>query len=282
MCKQLYRLANNEAGCHVNDISSAAKKKTSKTDSANGEMDNWSPTMNKAETSIPVLLLCGGKGNRLKPMTDTRPKPLVEIKGRPILHYIIQQFQSAGFRRFVIGVGYKAEMIQAYIDKEHADLDVKLVDSEDADIIRRVADAAPYLDNDFMISYGDTLADVNFPELIRFHHSHKGCLTVTTYPLKSPFGILETAPDGLVKEFAEKPVINNKWINIGYFYADRAVLDQGLQNYANFVDFLNASILRKELYGFKHSGMHITVNNVKELLEAEENIDEFQKTLGVF
>lgn len=215
-------------------------------------------------------------------MTDTRPKPLVEIKGRPILYYIIQQFRKAGFRRFIIGVGYKAEMVQAYIEKEHSDLDIKLVDSGDADIIKRVADAAPCLDRDFILSYGDTLADVNFSELIRFHNSHRGRLTVTTYPLKSPFGILEIATDGLVEAFAEKPIINNKWINIGYFYVDRAMLDQGLQYHATFVDFLNASILRKELYSFKHSGMHITVNNVKELLEAEESIDEFQKTLGVF
>lgn len=215
-------------------------------------------------------------------MTDARPKPLVEIKGRPILDYIIRQFRNAGFRRFVIGVGYKAEMIEAYIEKEHSDLDVKLVDSGDADIIKRVADAAPFLDSDFIISYGDTLADVNFSELIRFHNSHRGRLTVAIYPLKSPFGILEIAPDGLVEAFAEKPIINNKWINIGYFYVDRAVLDQGLQYYNSFIDFLNASISRKELYSFKHSGMHITVNNVKELLEAEENIDEFQKTLGIF
>ena len=234
--------------------------------------------MSRLEAAVPVFLLCGGKGDRLKPLTDARPKPLVKIKGQPILGYILRHFRNAGFRRYVIGVGYKSGMIRDYIDKEFSNLDVTLVDSGDADIVKRLADAAPHLDDTFIMSYGDTLADVDFSELIRFHRSHPGGMTVTTYRLKSPFGILEIATDGLVETFAEKPLID-KWINIGYFCMDRAALDQGLHNCGSFVDFLNTAVSNKQLYGFKHSGMHITVNNVKELLEAEENIDAFQKTM---
>jgi glucose-1-phosphate cytidylyltransferase len=235
--------------------------------------------VNKSDTLVPVFLLCGGKGDRLKPLTEARPKPLVEIRGRPILDYIIRQFRGAGFTRFVIGVGYKAEMIQVYMEKEYPDLNITLVNSGDADIVKRIADALPHLDEEFIVSYGDTLADVDFSELIRFHKSHPGRMTVTTYPLKSPFGILEIARDGLVEAFAEKPVID-KWINIGYFYIERAGFEKELRSHSSFVDFLNASILSKQLYGYKHQGMHITVNNVKELQEAEENIGEFQKHLG--
>lgn len=227
-----------------------------------------------------VLLLCGGKGDRLKPLTAERPKPLVEIKGRPILDYIIRQFCIAGFKRFVIAVGYKAEMIQAYLEREHPDLDVKLVDSGDADIVRRVTDATRYLDDDFIMSYGDTLADIDFAELIRVHESHAGRLTVTISPLRIPFGIVESAPGGLVEAFSEKP-ITDKWINIGYFCVDRAGLDERLLGHRSFVDFLNASIVKKELYSFKHLGLHITVNNAKELYEAEEHIAEFQRRLGL-
>ena len=87
---------------------------------------------------LKVLILCGGKGERLKPLTESVPKPLVRIKDRPILSYLLSHFESYGFREFVIAVGYKSEAVIRYFKQNHRNLQVEIVDSGDADIIERI------------------------------------------------------------------------------------------------------------------------------------------------
>lgn len=227
----------------------------------------------KNREDLHVLLLCGGKGERLKPLTDSIPKPLIPIKGKPILLYLISHLEKAGFRSFVISIGYKAEKMREYFRVNHTHLNIQLVDSGDVDIVRRIQDAQKVIPGDYVMCYGDTLADVDMDRLLAFHAAHPGLLTMTSYPLRSQFGVLELNADGQVASFLEKPILD-KWINIGYYYFDQKIRN-AMYEYNDFVDFLQACIKEQRLYCYKHTGMHITVNTLKELDEAEESIQTF-------
>ena len=229
---------------------------------------------------MKALILCGGKGDRLKPLTESVPKPLVPIKGRPILSYILKHLKSYNVTDIVVASGYKAEKIDQYFEKKAniEGLKITIVNSGDVDIIQRIRDAAPHLNDDFLLVYGDTLSDVNIEELKDFHHSSPGKVTVTLWQMRSPFGILEVGDSGLVESYLEKPVID-KWINIGYFYFSKEMCSS-FEGFNSYEEYLNSLVEAKALSGFKHSGKHITVNTKKELDEAEVQVDDLLKEIG--
>ncbi len=231
----------------------------------------------KINRDLDILLLCGGKGERLNPLTNKVPKPLIPVKGIPILTYLISYLELCGFRRFVIAAGYKAEKIAGYFKHHHKNLEIKIVDSGDVDIIYRIRDAVTYMPGDFIMCYGDTLADVNMAKLVAFHHQHGGSITITSYPLHSPFGVLNIDKSGKVLSFVEKPVLD-KWINIGYFYFSRACLDS-IHKSNDFVDFLRERVNKGQMFNYKHRGIHITVNTITELREAEKDIAKINTML---
>ncbi len=225
------------------------------------------------KNQVTALILCGGKGERLRPLTDSIPKPLVRIKGRPILSYLLDHVKKFGIENVVIAAGFQAEQIAIFFRDHHRDLEVQIVNSGDVDIIERVKDCAPQIEGDLLLLYGDTLADVDFNRLQEFHRSHRAKATITLYPLKSQFGLAELDQDGNVTSFQEKPTLD-KWINIGNFYYDNEVLSwmHDFSSYARFLEFLGS---QGKLKGFKHHGIHITVNTLRELEDAEANIHEF-------
>lgn len=222
---------------------------------------------------IQTVILCGGKGERLRPLTADLPKPLVPINGKPLLGHIVDHAQAHGVKEFIAAVGYKAEKIKAYL-ADDLGLAVELVDSGDADIVKRLADCAPFIKGDCLVLYGDTLSDVNLADLAAFHRSRPEKVTITVWPLRSQFGVLDVNADGKVVSFQEKPSLD-KWINIGYFYFAKEALPW-LAGFATFQDFLVHLVARGELNAYRHKGVHITVNTIKELQEAEENIGRFQ------
>jgi glucose-1-phosphate cytidylyltransferase len=196
---------------------------------------------------IPVVILAGGAGTRLREETAVRPKPMVEIGNRPILWHIMKTYQHHGFREFVIPVGYKGHLIKefflGYRDR-YADFTIDLADgaitqhsrpSEDWRVTvvetgsdtqtgGRVKRLSPYLDGRFMVTYGDGVADVDIGKLMSFHESHGRLATVTAVRPSARFGAMELEGD-LVTSFAEKSQAAAGWINGGYFVFERAVLD---------------------------------------------------------
>jgi glucose-1-phosphate cytidylyltransferase len=229
--------------------------------------------MTNRPCDIPVLILCGGKGERLRPLTQNLPKPLVPIRDKPIISYLLSFFKKQGFRNFVIAVGYKADIMADYFRHHHSELDIRTVDSGEANIVRRIQDCLPYIHSDFVVCYGDTLANVDMTALTAYHRSHEGRVTITTYPLRSQFGLLDIDCTGRVRAFQEKPVLD-KWINIGYFYFDHAMQEM-IRQFSTFVDFLASITDAGQLYSYKHTGIHITVNTLQELSNAETNIEAF-------
>jgi glucose-1-phosphate cytidylyltransferase len=195
------------------------------------------------------VLLCGGKGTRMREETEFRPKPLVEVGGRPLLWHIMKLYGSHGFRDFVLCLGYRGGMIKQYfadyylhnsdvtfelasgkVDYErgrHEDWRVTLVDTgEDAMTGARVKRVAPHLDGDvFCLSYGDGVADVDLSALMDFHRSHGKLATVTGVRPPARWGRLDTAGT-TVRAFAEKPADEPGHVNGGFFVFDRSVLDR--------------------------------------------------------
>jgi glucose-1-phosphate cytidylyltransferase len=123
---------------------------------------------------------------------------------------------------------------------------------------------------DVIVLYGDTISNVDITALISNHRKSSKEITMTVWPLKLAYGLVDIAEDGTVESFAEKPTLD-KWINIGYFYINKNYRDY-IFNHNSFEYFLLDAVDKKSIYAYKHQGLHITVNTLSELEEAQSNI----------
>ncbi len=218
-----------------------------------------------------ALILCGGKGKRLKPITDDIPKPLVKINNESLLSHQLKYLNEQGIDNFVVATGYKSELIENYLNEKFYDFNIEIYNSGEVGIMNRIYDCLPSLNNNFLLCYGDTLANVNIKQLFKFHQKHNGDITVSSYQLRSQFGILKSNKKNLVLKFLEKPKLD-AWINIGYFVMDKKLIS----NENSFQEFISKLATEEKLYNYKHRGLHITVNTFKELEEANLNIVKFR------
>lgn len=197
-----------------------------------------------------MVILCGGKGTRLKEETVFRPKPLVSIGERPILWHIMKLYAHYGFKEFVLCLGYLGEMIKQYFinyELMNSDLTVSFAPRPQIQIHQnpkldwqvtladtgveamtgcRLKRIEKYIgsDKDFMVTYGDGLSNVNLKDLLTFHKSHGGIATVTGVRPLSRFGELEVQQDE-VKAFSEKTQVTRGWINGGFFIFRRELFN---------------------------------------------------------
>jgi len=222
-----------------------------------------------------IILLCGGKGERLRPLTIDLPKPLIQINKKPIISYIFEHLESFKLDEFIITTGYKADKIDSYMKELKPSFSYKTVNSGETDIINRIKDSSKYIDTDFMILYGDTLSDLDIDKLINFHKQHSQPVTISVWPLKTQFGLVETDSNDKVVSFEEKPTLD-KWINIGYFYFDRDFMNFILRQ-SSFENFLKEVTKKGLITAYKHNGFHITINTLRELDEAEDELNKMVK-----
>lgn len=197
---------------------------------------------------MKVAILAGGFGTRLAEETEIKPKPMVEIGGRPILWHIMKIYAYYGFKDFVIALGYKGEIIKKYMVeyrsmcgnitvnlkngecKYHEDngLDwtVELIDTGLHSLTGgRIKRLAPYLNNEtFMLTWGDGVSDINLHKLLAFHRSHGKLATLTAVRPQARYGHLELDGD-VVAEFSEKPQTGEGWINGAFFVLEPGVFD---------------------------------------------------------
>jgi len=197
---------------------------------------------------MKVAILAGGAGTRLAEETDVRPKPMVEIGGKPILWHIMQIYSHYGFNDFAIALGYKGEYIKRWMQeyatlggsmtvrtgtgeiirhgRESTDWTVDLVDTGLSTLTGgRVKRLKPWLgDGTFMLTWGDGVSDVDINELLAFHRAHGKLATVTAVRPPARYGYMEFQEDR-VSKFAEKPQTAEGWINGAFFVLEPAVLD---------------------------------------------------------
>jgi glucose-1-phosphate cytidylyltransferase len=225
---------------------------------------------------MKVVILAGGLGSRLAEETEIRPKPMVEIGGRPILWHIMKHYSHYGFNEFFVTVGYKGELIKRYFmdyqtlsgnmtlnlasgnvetqSRECEDWIVHLIDTgTDTNTGGRVKRLEPWLkDATFLATYGDGVCNVNIQNLLKFHREHGKLATVTAVRPPSRFGGLVFNGD-LVAEFTEKPQIGEGWINGGFLVFEPAVFDylKGDQSSLE-VDALEQLAVDKQLVAYRH------------------------------
>ena len=222
---------------------------------------------------MKTIILAGGKGERLKPLTDKIPKPMVLLKEKPIIWYIIQQLKFYDIKNINVAIGFKGQVIKEYFKTNFLDLNIKLFDNGNVDIIERIKSIVKNdYSEDVLVLYGDTISDVKVDNLLSFHKLHTEFSTLTVWPLKTNFGIVEIDKNNCIYEFKEKPNLD-KYINVGYFLLRKEMLKylNDFKSYAEFLIFCGSKGLLK---AFIHDGEHYTVNNIVELKEAENNLNK--------
>lgn len=230
--------------------------------------------VNKPASDLTAVLLCGGKGERLKPFTDTLPKALVPLNGQPLLSHLLRYLSSAGISRFVVCVGYKAEAIELFLSEQDSQFSqLTCVNSGDASMTDRLLDARPHIQGTALVCYGDTLANIDLAELLSEHRRNGALATVTVYPLHSPFGIVHFDDSKRVTTFAEKPLLPY-WINIGFLLCEPQAFDF-VERGSEMPEFLSVLAKNGALYTHEHRGKHLTVNTEKERAVAETEMIKF-------
>lgn len=201
-----------------------------------------------ADQRIPVVILCGGAGTRLAEQTEVRPKPLVEIGGRPIVWHIMKHYATYGFTEFVLALGHKGEHIKRYFLEYPAigndfsitlqdgqvtprsngvePWTVHLIDTGEATLTGgRLRQVRPIVGGGtFMLTYGDGVSDVPLDALLAFHRSRGGLVTLTAVRPPARFGALEFDGDR-IRQFKEKSTLHEGWINGGFSVVEPAALD---------------------------------------------------------
>ena len=175
---------------------------------------------------MKVLILAGGFGTRLSEETDDKPKPMVTIGGKPILWHIMKIYSHYGINEFVICCGYKAELIQKYVEKLDEPWTVIPVDTGINTMTGgRLKLVKKYVENEtFCFTYGDTLNNVKIDELVNFHFDKKVLATVTACKPPEKYGLLKIENEKVV-DFQEKPHIEGEWVNGGFFVLNPKVFD---------------------------------------------------------
>jgi glucose-1-phosphate cytidylyltransferase len=238
---------------------------------------------------MKAVLLAGGLGTRMREETEFRPKPMVEIGGKPVLWHIMKVLASQGITEFIVCTGYKSEQIKSYFLNYMAntlDFTVRLGEesrttfhgqSDGLDWTVTVAYTGAetstggrlkmvekYLEGErFLCTYGDGIADIDLQALIAFHESHGQLATLTTTNPPSRFGIIETDSESRVLLFKEKPLLE-EWVNIGYFLFERSVFDYLRTDQPLEEGALPALSKDSKLYAFRHAGFWQPMDTYRE------------------
>lgn len=245
---------------------------------------------------MKVIIFAGGLGTRISEETDARPKPMVEIGGKPILWHIMKTYERYGFKEFIICLGYKGYIIKEYFMHyflHNSDITIELgnnnvevhtsnIESFKVTLVDtglntktagRLKQVKKFLDDeDFMLTYGDGVSDINLEELLAFHKQHKKIATVTAIQLDARFGGMDVADDGDVISFREKAKDESKWINGGFFVLNPKVFNY-LEGDVNEMMWEDEPLERltedNQLMAYKHKGFWKCMDALRDKLELE-------------
>jgi glucose-1-phosphate cytidylyltransferase len=241
---------------------------------------------------MKVVILCGGIGTRLREETESKPKPMIEIGGRPIIWHIMKIYSAYDFKDFILCLGYKGTMIKNYFynyEISSSDFTVKLGDHKHIEVHNshnekgwqitlvdtgetalkgsRIKKVEKYVDGDlFMLTYGDGVANINLNELLSFHKSHGRIGTVTGVQPQSRFGEM-IAEDNKVVSFEEKPQLSKGLINGGFFVFNRKIFNYLSEDDDCDFEFGPLGQLAKdgELMVYKHQGVWSCMDTFRDM-----------------
>lgn len=248
---------------------------------------------------MKTVLLCGGLGTRLSEETHLRPKPMVEVGGKPILWHIMKTYESYGYNDFILALGYKGDVIKDYFINYHArqsnltielksgkvdfsnptseDWNLSLIDTGAKTMTGgRLLRLKNILMNEgtFMLTYGDGVSDVDISKLLDFHKKHGKIATVTAVRPPVRFGELLIS-DSKVEHFQEKPQAGEGWINGGYFIFESEIFNY-IENDATLLerDPLEKLAQLGQLMAYKHSGFWQCMDTIRDRDYLQELLNE--------
>jgi glucose-1-phosphate cytidylyltransferase len=245
---------------------------------------------------MKAVILAGGFGTRLSEETSIKPKPMLNIGGKPILWHIMKTYSHHGINEFVILLGYKGYVIKEYfanyflhqsdvtIDMSNGDMQVHNNSSEPWKVTlldtgvnamtgARVKKAKKYIGNEtFLLTYGDGVGDIDVAQTLKFHLEHKGLMTMTSAQPEGRFGALNINENNQVTTFEEKPKGDGSWVNAGYFICQPEVLDY----IADGDDVIfEQEPLKKlaqdgQIYSYKHKGFWMPMDTLRDKIKLNE------------
>jgi mannose-1-phosphate guanylyltransferase len=230
-----------------------------------------------------AVILVGGAGLRMRPLTEDMPKCMVPLHGKPLLYWTLHWLQEYGFEHVVLGVAYREEAIRKYIQENPVGMDVDFsrhtVEGETGEgfqlAIKRYVN-----DDDFLAMNGDELTNLNVQKFVEFHLKHKPIATIAVSPMNSPFGILEIDGNDLVVEFKEKPVLKDKLVSTGIYLFNRAIIDYLPTSEA--IEKTTFPLLTKnkrlKAYRLGENERWLTINSIKDLSIAEKEFALIRRT----
>lgn len=249
---------------------------------------------------MKVLILAGGLGSRLSEETVLKPKPMVEIGGKPILWHIMKIYSHFGFNEFIILCGYKGYMIKEYFANYYRHMSDMTIDMSTNSITHLANHAEPwkvtlvdtgletmtggrikrvqkYVGKEpFMLTYGDGVSDVDVNELVEFHNNHGKAITMTAVQPEGRFGSLQITNENKVISFQEKPKGDGSWINAGYFVCQPEVFDYITNGDKTIFERAPLENLASDgqLFTFKHSGFWKPMDTLRDKIQLEEMIEQ--------
>jgi glucose-1-phosphate cytidylyltransferase len=245
---------------------------------------------------MKVVILAGGLGTRLMEETEARPKPMVEIGGKPILWHIMKIYEYYGYNDFILCLGYKSHMIKEYflnyylynsdvtieLDKNKLDVHFSNTESFKVTLVEtgletntagRIKRIKKYVEDEtFMLTYGDGVSDVNISALVNYHKDCGKLATLTTIQTPGRFGNIEMDSNGIVDHFVEKPVGDGMWINGGFFVLEPGIFKY-LEGEMDDIQWEKGPLQKiasdKQLAAFKHRGFWKPMDALRDRIELE-------------
>jgi len=216
-----------------------------------------------------AVVLAGGGGTRLRPLTNNIPKPMIRILGKPILQWVIEWLTSNGIFNIVIGVSYKKEAVMNYF-KDGSEFDCRIkysihsVEGETGEGFRLAI--SRYVNDDiFLAMNGDEISNFNITELINYHQKHNPMATIAVTNPRSNFGVIKVDKNGEILSFDEKPILSNILVSIGIYLFNHQIIDylpvRGPIEKTTFPLLVKLKLIR----AFPIKGDWLTVNTMKDL-----------------
>ena len=247
---------------------------------------------------MKTVIFAGGLGSRISEESHLKPKPMIEIGGKPILWHIMKIYAHYGYNEFIICLGYKGYMIKEYFmnyilhnadvtidlannttvihEDKSEDFKVTLVDTGlETKTAGRLQRIKKYLEDDdqFMLTYGDGVSDVNISELVKYHNNHNKIATVTAIQPAGKFGVLSQDKEGKVESFTEKPSSEGTWINGGFFVLNTSVfgyLNEDMTDVMWEQDPMLNLVKDGQLVSYKHEGFWKSMDILRDRVELEK------------
>jgi glucose-1-phosphate cytidylyltransferase len=246
-------------------------------------MSKLTTTKHSPIEGLDALVLCGGRGSRLKPLTDSIPKPMITFHGKPMLDHIIGFLITQGIGRFVLCIGYKGDTIRAHYARTRMNAAIEFSDAgEGTNMLRRLIAASQMIGDRFLCVYGDTFINFDPAHLLSEHLRSRAAVTIVTADVRNPFGVVRTDGAARVTSFDEKPMMT---CYIGTFLAERSALEAAdaelleLPDGEGLVGWFRRLAEQRRLASHNHKGLQLTFNTHYEKEQMEGALLQYYTAL---